>query len=503
MQKRVFISHSSKDWDFATAICERLEQLGIGCWIAPRDIPYGDEWAEQIVKAIQNSQLLLFLLSEHSNQSKHCKREVEHADKFNIPMLYVMTDRNLTMNAGLSYYLNGIQNVLINRHDDAKIEELVNSIKQHFPYEASQNTQDSASHTIALNWQHTITVGTSVQIAVYQNQRPMIIGQIAPRYQDGIQAIDRENDSEIYDLLCEAKKKAEQFLSKGASKAIVSEAILAIPDSFTRKQKNRIKTVCNHLAIIPRFVKHSFAAIHALEDRDMKIAVLNITEKGCHIMTADISDQICQVTAKNALSNFKGIPFMSNADWMQILSLMERTIAESDMTVQELDAIVLIGDIIHEPQLWGQVIKRFGNPSAATAIAVSEMEITKAAMMQNVSPKFLMLDVLSHSIGVESVGGTYFKVIEKNTPIPTKKTIVFSTAVDGQPCLDIRVLQGEAPLAKENVEIGCCRMHGILQAKAGVPKIEVTFRVEQDETIIVSAWDMTSSKRNANTIYID
>lgn len=113
MEKKVFISHSQKDKAIADIICDSLEQAAIDCWIAPRDIPYGTDWAGEIADAIKASKIFLFILSQNSNASRQCPKEINIADNANIPMLCVAVDE-VKMNSALEYHLSNKQAVFVN-----------------------------------------------------------------------------------------------------------------------------------------------------------------------------------------------------------------------------------------------------------------------------------------------------------------------------------------------------------------------------------------------------
>ena len=107
---------------------------------------------------------------------------------------------------------------------------------------------------------------------------------------------------------------------------------------------------------------------------------------------------------------------------------------------------------------------------------------------------FLLLDVTPLSLGIETMGGVLTKLIESNTTIPTKKSEVFSTAADNQPSVEIHVLQGERPMAKDNRTIGRFHLDGIPPAPRGVPQIEVTFDIDANGILHVSAKDKGTGK---------
>ena len=128
MEKKVFISHSQKDKIIADIICNSLEQTGINCWIAPRDIPYGTDWAGRITEAIKTSKIFLFILSQNSNESRQCPKEINIADNANIPMLCVVVDE-VKMNSTLEYHLSNKQAVFVNaNHIKDELDNIIFSV---------------------------------------------------------------------------------------------------------------------------------------------------------------------------------------------------------------------------------------------------------------------------------------------------------------------------------------------------------------------------------------
>lgn len=126
MDKKVFISHSQKDHNIAEIICTALENENIGCWIAPRDIPYGNDWAGEIASAIENSNLFVFILSEHSNVSRQCPKEVNIADNIGIPIVCIKID-DVELNQGLKYHLSTRQILFLDASNIKEELEIVTS----------------------------------------------------------------------------------------------------------------------------------------------------------------------------------------------------------------------------------------------------------------------------------------------------------------------------------------------------------------------------------------
>ncbi len=146
MEKLVFISHSKANSEQARKICELLEQDNIGCYIAPRDINYGEDWAGSIAKSIKASKLFVFLLSEFSNDSRQCLKEVNVADNHNIPMLCVGLEM-VQLNDSLEYHFSARQIPFLNGKDyDMDVKQAKDIIKQRIQkmnlIQIKQNTVD-------------------------------------------------------------------------------------------------------------------------------------------------------------------------------------------------------------------------------------------------------------------------------------------------------------------------------------------------------------------------
>ena len=170
---------------------------------------------------------------------------------------------------------------------------------------------------------------------------------------------------------------------------------------------------------------------------------------------------------------------------------------DAGVTASEIDEIVMVGGMTRMPKVIEEVKNFFGkdpnksvNPDEVVAMGAA----IQAGVLQGDVKDVLLLDVTPLSLGIETLGGVSTKLIEKNTTIPTKKSQVFSTAEDSQPAVSIRVLQGEREMATDNKLLGNFELVGIAPAPRGVPQIEVTFDIDANGIVNVSAKDKGTGK---------
>ena len=170
---------------------------------------------------------------------------------------------------------------------------------------------------------------------------------------------------------------------------------------------------------------------------------------------------------------------------------------DAGLSASEIDEIVLVGGMTRMPKVIEEVKSFFGkdpnksvNPDEVVAMGAA----IQAGVLQGDVKDVLLLDVTPLSLGIETLGGVSTKLIDKNTTIPTKKSQVFSTAEDNQPAVSIRVLQGEREMASDNKLLGNFELVGIAPAPRGVPQIEVTFDIDANGIVNVSAKDKGTGK---------
>jgi molecular chaperone DnaK len=175
----------------------------------------------------------------------------------------------------------------------------------------------------------------------------------------------------------------------------------------------------------------------------------------------------------------------------------ETALKDAGISANEIDEIVMVGGMTRMPKVLSEVKNFFGkdpnksvNPDEVVAMGAA----IQAGVLQGDVKDVLLLDVTPLSLGIETLGGVSTKLIEKNTTIPTKKSQVFSTAEDNQPAVSIRVLQGEREMATDNKMLGNFELVGIAPAPRGVPQIEVTFDIDANGIVSVSAKDKGTGK---------
>lgn len=175
----------------------------------------------------------------------------------------------------------------------------------------------------------------------------------------------------------------------------------------------------------------------------------------------------------------------------------KKALQDAGMSPSDIDEVILVGGSTRIPKIQEEVEKFFGkkpskgvNPDEVVAIGAA----IQGGVLTGEVKDVLLLDVTPLSLGIETMGGVFTKLIEANTTIPSKKSEVFSTAADNQPAVDIHVLQGERPLAKDNRSIGRFQLSDIPPAPRGVPQIEVTFDIDANGILNVSAKDKGTGK---------
>ena len=184
----------------------------------------------------------------------------------------------------------------------------------------------------------------------------------------------------------------------------------------------------------------------------------------------------------------------------KVVAPCQMAMKDAGLSASEIDDVILVGGMTRMPKVQAKVAEIFGrepnkgvNPDEVVAVGAA----IQGGVLKGEVKDVLLLDVTPLSLGIETLGGVFTKLIEKNTTIPTKKSQTFSTAADSQPAVEIHVLQGEREMAGYNKTLGRFQLVGIPPAPRGVPQIEVTFDIDANGIVSVSAKDLGTGKEQS------
>src|SRR2546427_753215 len=301
-------------------------------------------------------------------------------------------------------------------------------------------------------------------------------------------------------ILQKIRQDAETFLGRPTKKAVIT-----VPAHFNDNQRQATKDAGEIAGFeVARIINEPTAACLAYgldmaEKAKIALSTLLTTDVDLSFISADSSQpKHLHTTVTRAK-----LEELANPIVRRVETPIKWTLDDAKLTSKDVDRIILIGGQTRMPlvrkfveDIIGKQAERGVDPMECVAVGAAIQGAVLAGEVKNI----LLLDVTPLSLGVETLGGVATKIMERKTTIPTKRSQIFSTAADSQTTVTIHVLQGGRAMATDNISLGMFNLTGIPPAPRGIPQIEVTFDIDANGILNVSAKDLATSKENKITI---
>lgn len=239
--------------------------------------------------------------------------------------------------------------------------------------------------------------------------------------------------------------------------------------------------------------------VEAAEKAKVELSSSNSTDINLPYLTA-IDNQPVHFNRTLTKAKFEQL---IDSEIKKVINCGKEALKKAKITAKDLNGILLVGGSTRIPYVQEQLTKEFGvqliktaNPDECVACGAA----VQGDILGGGSSDIVLLDVTPLNLGIETLGGVMTNIIEANTTIPVKKSQIFSTAVDNQPGVEVNVLQGNRPMAKDNKQVGIFHLDGIAPAPRGIPQIEVTFDMDANGILTVTAVDKATNKEQHITI---